>query len=381
VRVLWVATKPPVPTVDGGCVVARRTLEALADAGVTGTVVAPAATAGTTRLAGWRVFHVPAATRLQQLAHARRGLVVARHVQPAVRRLVATLLEQERFDVVHAEQVFALPQCAAAAARGVPVVLRVQNVEHEVLAARADGRLGRRLLAPQVRRLRAFEEDATSAVAATTALTARDAGRLGPHVVTIPAPFPAELPAGPPLDGAPALVVFGSAGWFPNRRSADWLVRVAWPAIRSKMPGARLHVVGLPAPATDGATAHPAPADSAAAFPTGAILLVASRVETGVRMKILEAWARGIPVVATPEAATGLGGHAVIVADDAASFADAVARLHRDGALAHRLTKRGREVLRREHDPAAVARQLARLYDSVIARPTADPPPPAVATR
>lgn len=387
-RVLWVATKPPLPAVDGGCVVTVRTLEALSDAGVTGTMVAPAAAAETTRHGGWRVVHVPAAASTLRLVQWRGGgFAVARHIQPAVRRMVATIVAHEPFDVVHAEQPFALPQCAPAMARGIPIVLRVQNVEHEVLAARAGGPLGRALLAAEVRRLRAFEARALEDAAGTTALTARDAEQLmhlappGARVVSLPAPFPAELPAGPPLDGAPALVAFGSRDWFPNRRSADWLVRVAWPVVRARLPGARLHVVGLPAPARDGVIGHPAPADSAAAFPAGAILLVASRVATGVRIKILEAWARGIPVVTTPEAATGLGGDAVLVADDADGFADAVARLHEDRALAERLCARGRAVLRREHDPADVARALVRLYDAVSARRTADPTPPAQAAR
>lgn len=388
-RVLWVATKPPLPAVDGGCVVMARTLHALADAGVTGTLLAPAATAGECDLDGWRIVLVPAAARAKRVVHAWRagGLAVARHVQPAVRDAVAALVARNAVDVVHAEQPFALPQCAPAAAHGVPIVLRVQNVEHEVLAARATGRLARALLAAEIRRLRAFEVRALRAVAVTTALTARDAERLariaaGARVVSLAAPFPAELPAGPALDGAPAVVAFGSGSWFPNRRGVEWLVSVAWPVVRARMPGARLHVLGVPSAGEVDVIAHPAPADSAAAFAAGSILVVASRVATGVRMKMLEAWARGVPVVTTAEAATGLDGRpgeAFLVADDAHGFADAIERVHRDEALAARLRAGGRAVLRDRHDPADVARGLLRLYEAVTARATADPRPPAQA--
>lgn len=388
-RVLWVATKSPLPAVDGGCVVMARTLDALSDAGVGGTVVVPGTVARPT-LGAWRIVGVPAASRAAQLARARDvgSLSIARHLQPAVAQAVATLVARGDVDVVHAEQMHALPQCAPAAARGVPVVLRVQNVEHEVLAARATGRLTRALVAGEIRRLRTFEARALRTVTTTIALTASDAERLAAlagrtaDVRHLPAPFPAELPAGPALDGAPALVVFGSPGWFPNRRGADWFVADAWPRVRARLPAARLHVVAVPAAAGAGVVRHPPPRDSATAFAAGAILVVPSRVATGVRMKILEAWARGLPVVTTPEAATGLDGcdgETFLLAADAAGFADAVARLHGDPALAARLRAGGRAMLRRHHAPSAIAAGLLAAYTRVSAPATADPRPPAQA--
>jgi glycosyltransferase involved in cell wall biosynthesis len=89
----------------------------------------------------------------------------------------------------------------------------------------------------------------------------------------------------------------------------------------------------------EGVETHPAPADSREAFAPGAILVVPLRIASGIRMKILEAWARGLPVVATPEAAAGLE------AED------------------------GRELLLAErHDPAAVSRRLLEIY-GLVAEP------------
>jgi glycosyltransferase involved in cell wall biosynthesis len=85
-------------------------------------------------------------------------------------------------------------------------------------------------------------------------------------------------------------------------------------------------------------------------------------------MKVLEAWARGVPVVATPEAMAGLGaahGREVLVAQDAGEFAAAIARLHREPTLARALVAAGRAALAAHHSPTAVAARLTEIYATV----------------
>ncbi len=125
------------------------------------------------------------------------------------------------------------------------------------------------------------------------------------------------------------MVVLGSRGWLPNEDSHTWLVREIWPAIRSALPGAVLHLYSAdldPGTTPPGVTAHSSLEDSAQAFAARSVLLVPLRIASGVRMKILEAWARGVPVVATPAALAGLeaaDGRDALVAADAAGFARA----------------------------------------------------------
>jgi glycosyltransferase involved in cell wall biosynthesis len=108
--------------------------------------------------------------------------------------------------------------------------------------------------------------------------------------------------------------------------------------------------------------------DSAQAFAEGSVLLVPLRIASGVRMKILEAWARGVPVVATPTALAGLeakDGRDALVAADPASFARALKRLKDEPGLAASLVEGGRRSLAERHDPAKVARDLLAIYESV----------------
>lgn len=286
-------------------------------------------------------------------------LAVARHADAALRRRVAARLAEERFEVVVAEQVHAWPQCAPALARGVPVVLRAQNVESALWSEDGvvpDGLPA--LRAGEARRLARWEADAVRRSALTLTLCDADAERLralagpGARVETVSAPFPEFLAtATAALDGDPAVVLFGSA-WGPNLRGARWFVGEAWPRVRARLPSARLHVFGF-AGRGPGVVRHPAPADSAAAFPRGARLVIPLFCASGVRLRILEAWARGVSVVSTPQGAAGLDPRGVSLAANAEQFATALAEL--DAPRSAALLAAGRAALRRDHDPAAVA--------------------------
>jgi hypothetical protein len=362
--------------VDGGRLLVWHTLRALADAGHEITLVAPVDPAGSDRAAAEQALRplcrpvLVAARPASWVLAAARGLLsrqpasIVRHTHPAVRDEVARLLVTERFDVVHAEQVHALAQCEPAFAAGVRVVWRAQNVESDLWSAWAEvAGLLRPLLRREARMMAAAEADAVRRTAATIALTHPDAERLGAlsglpkRIQHVPAPFPAELPpADHPLPGSPAVVLFASTGWRPNEEGARWFLRDVWPQVLTLLPEAQLHVFGGSVPSGRSLVLHPAPADSRDAFAPGSVLAVPLRVASGVRMKILEAWARGVAVVATPQAMAGMGADpAARIGDDPSSLARAIAD------ASHHLTE-GRGLLRSEHDPALVAAALCWVF-------------------
>lgn len=389
-NVLLITTKPPWPIIDGGRLLVRHTLEGLSAAGHRVTLVAPVASAGTDleevsrALASWCTPRlVPARPRPLWTSLLRSRLLgsalsVARHTLPEVRREVAGCLERERFDVVHVEQLQAMAQAEPGRRRGLPVVLRAQNVESDLWSGMAGtgSRLRRLLGRQEADRLARSEGAAVARASAVAALTRRDAERLerlgGRTVHVVKAPFPARLDAAETsLPGEPAIVQLGSEGWLPNRDSVGFFAASVWPSLRRALPEARLHVFGnagrdrLP-----GVVWHDPPADSREAFAAGSVLVVPLRVASGIRMKILEAWARGVPVVATPQAAAGLDaedGRHLLVADSEASFVAAFERLHREDGLYASLAAAGRERLGERHDPAVTTAELVAVYEDAIA--------------
>lgn len=391
-KILIVATKAPWPPVDGGRFLLRNTLEALTAAGHRPVLVAPVdpskfdlAEVGEHLSSCCEPRLVPAApghpvpSLLRSWAQ-RMPLSVARHALPAVRREVERCLAAERFDVVHAEQLQALPQTVPASARRIPVVLRAQNVESDLwaeTARRSQGWKGR-VLTVEARRLARWEGEAVSRVPSVLPLTSEDAVRLRSlaggrgNVRIVRAAFP-DLPAaaGPPLPGEPAVVVLGSQGWLPNEDSVSWFLREVWPLVRTASPGAVLHLFGAAPPGElpERVVVHPPPRESAEAFLPGSILAVPLRIASGVRIKVLEAWARGVPVVGTPAALAGLDaedGREALIAREPEAFAGALARLHREPGLAARLVEEGRRARRERHDPARIAADLLAAYSDVI---------------
>ncbi|MEM9594138.1 MAG: glycosyltransferase family 4 protein [Acidobacteriota bacterium] len=386
-HVLFVATKVPWPPVDGGRLLMWDTLRGLAAEGCAVTFVAPVAPSALADLDAVQSHLAPLCRSLLVPVEPRsrwrdalvaqataRPLTVVRHRHPEVVAKVADLVGRERFTAVHVEQVQALASAEPAFQRGVPVVMRAQNVESDLWRGMGSRRPWLAPLAAlEGRRLAAYEAAAVRRCAATVALTAEDGARLGalaggptePSVV--PAPFAGHLPPGnSPLEGSPPVVVFGGAGWAPNRDGARWFVERVWPAVHRNVPGAVLHLFGFDAPGVPGVRLHPAPRRSDDALAAGSVLAVPLHVASGVRMKILEAWARGIPVAATPAAARGLdtvSGRELEIADSPEGFVRAVGALA-DPEHRGRMTEAARGRLLSDHDPTSVARRLLTIYGS-----------------
>lgn len=393
-RILFVSTKPAYPPSDGGRLLMWNTIVELAARGHRITFVAPDLNldhreSERNLLRHCAVVHlVPA--RVGRLAPSLIGalltgkpLSIIRHSHPAVQRRVAEILEREKYDVIHAEQIHALANLPHSRVLP-PVVLRAQNVESQLWRMVARIRPWMAWLARrESKRMAAHEARAVARAAATVTLTAHDGaildgaqGMAVRWIRIIPPPFPSTLAkTEEPLEGDPAIVLV-AGGWLPNQDSTGWFFASIWGHIRRLTPAARIHVFGGEAPRTAPAVSwQRAPTDSIHLFHRGAILVVPLRVASGIRMKILEAWARGVPVVATPEAVRGLDGSdgkEFLLARDGPEFAAAIRRLHREPNLRMKLVDAGRSALTARYDPGLVASMLEATYLEVATSASVD---------
>jgi len=383
-RILCVATKCPWPPRDGGRLVLSLTLQGFVDAGhdvavVTpddGTDPSPASIPPNLELLPVRVRPrgwIVAATRALR---EHRAATLTRHDHAAIRAIVAKRIARSTPDIVHAEQLQAMANCAPAAAAGIPIALRMQNVESNLWQQMTQTRFPRAFLRMESQRLRAGEYLALAQAATTIALTADDAQTLAElvrpedraSIVCIEPAFPAQASPGATVVGDPALVLSGST-WWPNAQSRHWFLGQVWPLLHAELPGARLHVFGGNATRAPGIELHPAPAQSQMAFPRDAIAIVPLLAAGGIRMRILEAWSRGLPVVATSIAARGfdvVDGRELLLADSPEQFLDAVRRVHRDVMLRQSLADAGRAYLISHHDFARQTQKLLAHYARAI---------------
>jgi hypothetical protein len=121
--------------------------------------------------------------------------------------------------------------------------------------------------------------------------------------------LPLTLPPSPPVDvqaTPPRIVMLGNRAWRPNADAAETMVRL-WPRIGTGIPDAELCIVGEP-PARPLADLPPGVRDLGLVdnvddvLARGRVITAPVNVGGGVRVKLLEAAARGIPVVCSTEA-------------------------------------------------------------------------------
>lgn len=163
-----------------------------------------------------------------------------------------------------------------------------------------------------------------------------------------------EPGAGDRPDDTPGidLLFVATLGYWPNADGAAWLAQEVMPLL----PGVTAAIVGAAPAADTQALAGPRITvagdvpDVTPWYRRSRVCVVPIHAGAGTRTKIPEAWAHGRPVVTTTLGAEGIDvDGAALVADDAASFASACARLLADEGLARELAARGAERMREEH--------------------------------
>jgi hypothetical protein len=263
-----------------------------------------------------------------------RSLVHGRYLTPELTRAVGA----DDSDLLIAEHTYMAEAAIAAGRAGAGLLIDAHVLESSVLAARAD-RLVRAPLRIEAARTLRDELRCVSAAAATVclgesdlvALRAAGAERVARLDLVLE---PAERPS--PLAGPPVALFVGDRTWAPNAASAH-AAAALWPAVAARVPDARLVIAGRPArrerpPRVPGVGWLGFVEDVDALYDAATVLLAPVDIGGGVRVKILEAAARGLPVVAT---SAGLGSIAEYLPIRAApDFGEAAVRLLGDRRLA-----------------------------------------------
>jgi polysaccharide biosynthesis protein PslH len=102
-------------------------------------------------------------------------------------------------------------------------------------------------------------------------------------------------------------------------------------------------------------------------YARAALAVVPLRAGSGTRIKILEAFAHGVPVVATPRGASGLAvsdGEQLLLAESPADFAAACLRISQNPTLSEYLVRSAGAWVREHHATGTVARILEGLLSS-----------------
>ena len=261
-----------------------------------------------------------------------------------------------------------------------PIVFDTVDLHHlrERRQAELDGDPGLARLAAVRRATELYLADLSDMVWAVSTYEADLLRRERPGIrVGVVPTVHAVRPAVPPLDRRADLMFIGGFRHPPNTDAVLHFAARVLPLVHRELPEARFVVVGSNVPPE---VAQLASArirvlgwvrDVDPVFAATRVFVAPLRFGAGIKGKIGQALAHGVPVVTTSIGAEGLGlvdGEHALIADTPEAFAAAVVRLYRNPALWQRLSEAGRRHVDRSFGPAAVRERLRRLLDELPAR-------------
>jgi len=305
------------------------------------------------------------------------------------------IMEAEAVDLIHMDSLDLadyLPAC-----RGIPVVCVHHDVTSMQLRRRADveRRAWRRAyLRHQAKLMEQSEREWCERVALNVVVSEHDRALLE-HAA--PAARFAVVPNGvdveefrPSATTGQGVAHMGGLTWFPNLDALEFFGRDILPHLRAADPHVPVRWVGS-ASATQqrqygvefGIEITGYVDDVRPFMRAAACHIVPLRAGGGTRVKILNSWAMGKPVVTTSIGCEGLeavDGDNVLIRDDPKSFARAILDVLEDGALRRRLGRSGRATAERLYSWDRIGEGLIDTYLTLAGRPLSCHTRPAVAS-
>jgi glycosyltransferase involved in cell wall biosynthesis len=169
-----------------------------------------------------------------------------------------------------------------------------------------------------------------------------------------------------PKKGGQDVLHLGTMFWMPNIEGVLWFTRQVWPIVHQRFPQATFNVVGKNPPASIQALADTSSqgsgsgvvvtgyvADPQPYLENAAVFVVPLLSGGGMRVKIVDGWRWGLPIVSTTIGAEGIhyrDGENILIADSPEDFSRAVIRVLAEQDLAQRLRQNGRQWVKEHYD-------------------------------
>ena len=289
---------------------------------------------------------------------------------------VGDVLDRWRPDVVQAELLPAAPYLESARSRGVATVYSAHNVESRIVKGPKSSWSGR-LRARRMGRLEERVARRVDAVVAVSELEAAHFQRHAAHVCHVANAIELDrYRYTPPSERTGQTLLFvGHLGYGPNADAATTLVRRVFLEVRRELPKVVCVIAGaepshaVRALAGDGVEVIADPPDLTDLWSKATALVCPLRWGAGSRIKILEAAASGVPVVATRFSVEGLEleeGADFRAGEGPSELAASVVSLLRDVAAADEQALRARKAVERTHSWPAMRPRMTELYESLV---------------
>ncbi|MEM9554803.1 MAG: glycosyltransferase [Acidobacteriota bacterium] len=200
----------------------------------------------------------------------------------------------------------------------------------------------------------------------------------------VPAPPAPEPPEDPVFESAASargdrILFVGAMGYHANRSGLSFFLDSVWPRVREQRPSARLQVVGRWPDWARPGDEYRQPGVEVLGFVedleplwrAATVFVCPLLVGSGTRIKILDAWAHGVPVVSTPVGAEGLdavSGRDLVLAESPDELATALLTLLDDAEARQRLAAAAQARWRAEATPELAVERAAESLQRLLER-------------
>ncbi len=307
--------------------------------------------------------------------------MMLRDERPEMRAALRELAAGPRFDIVQADQLnmgqYALPFVQSRR------VLDLHNALWVLYKRLAETlpftKPMKYILMRDWRLLKRYEGQICRAVEAVIAVSEEDKQALieaggRPDMTVIPIAI--DVDEQPQIDRQPSgphIVHIGTMYWPPNIEGITWFLDEIYPRVKARVPDVRCTLIGARPPESIKAREHTDASlkvtgyveDPLPYLRDASMMVVPLKAGGGMRVKILNALAQGLPMVSTTVGCEGIAvqhERDILVADSAEDFAEQTIRLLTDAALNQRITEAGRRTAVEVYDYRQACLPLEAIY-------------------
>lgn len=308
--------------------------------------------------------------------------LVIRNFSFSQKRALKRIIQEEDFDIIHAETFYVSPHIPKTK---IPLVLVDQTIEYQVYKHFVDNfkfPFLKPILYIDVLKMKYWESyfwrraDRVIAVSEQDAKVMRYLAR-GLKVDIVPNGVGEDLIEDVKLHMNETILFMGNFDWLQNIEAAKILARDVFPRIVEKIPNAKLKIVGQNTEKMGDLESENIQLISLqvddiegvkAAYRTSGVLVAPLQGPGGTRLKILGAMASRLPVVTTKVGISGLkaiDGESTLLGESPKDLADLAIKLLKEPDLYRRIANNARRLVDEEYSYDAIADKLSDIYESV----------------
>ncbi len=326
--------------------------------------------------------------------------VIYRDNMPAMKRVLRNLVAHRQYDIVHTDQTpmaqYGLYVREQKNGRNARLILDQHNALYKVVDRQADQMSGwqrtlwksesTRLARYEAKLIREYDSILTVSEADKEALLSLleegEKPGLAPKFSAVPICIdPDDRKYLKRRPSSTDIVFLGTMYWPPNSEAVLWFAREIMPRVLAKVPESNFIVIGKNPPgevkaleAADSLISGNIQISGYVSDPEHllekcSVFIVPMLAAGGMRVKILDAWLWGLPIVSTTIGAEGVElrpGENIIIADDPDVFSEAIVNLLRNKQLANSLSENGRSWVVENYNWQRVYQKIGRVYQELL---------------